>query len=190
MKLGEISEEVRSDAARKQLDNLISLTKDLIDHTRYLTFTISSPVFSELGLEAAIHWLSNQVAEQHRLRCIFESDNNPKPIDENTASVLFRAVSELVFNTIKHANATEVRIGSSVAGKDIMITVEDDGIGFDLSKASSCRTGCYGIFSIRERLNWIGGRFNVESNEQRGTRATLIAPLQLSAALDQPVQSI
>jgi len=81
-------------------------------------------------------------------------------------------------NLAKHSKAKLVRIASSRVNNDILITVEDDGEGFDISKLESktCNSGGFGLVSIRERLKHIGGQFDIQSGNGKGTRITLLVP--------------
>jgi len=64
-------------------------------------------------------------------------------------------------------------------GDEIRVNVEDDGVGFDISRVASheYKEGGFGLFSIRERLSHIGGHLDVESKPGHGTRVTLVAPI-------------
>ena len=81
----------------------------------------------------------------------------------------------------KHAKAKIVRTSIARVNDDICITVEDDGIGFDLSIPESGlqKQRGFGIFSIRERLAHIGGQFQIESVKGKGTKVTILAPLNV-----------
>jgi signal transduction histidine kinase len=144
-----------------------------------LTFELSPPVLYELGFEAAMEWLVRQMREQHGLSTEFRGDGQTKPLEDNVRVLLFQAVRELLVNVAKHAQARNVTVSTQMAGDEIRVDVEDDGVGFDVSQAGShdYKTGGFGLFSIRERLGHIGGYLNVESKPGVGTRITLVAPI-------------
>jgi len=66
----------------------------------------------------------------------------------------------------------------------IQVRVEDDGIGFEPAELSSARGSAFGLFSIRERLEHLGGRFEIDSAPGRGCGITILAPLKRDKALD------
>ncbi len=81
---------------------------------------------------------------------------------------------------VKHARARKARISARRDDNHIRIVVEDDGVGFDTSRIDSQMDngGKFGLFSIRERLHHLGGRFEIDSKSGHGTQVTLKAPLQ------------
>jgi signal transduction histidine kinase len=87
----------------------------------------------------------------------------------------------LLINATKHSNAGLVKVSLLRSSSDIYIKVEDDGIGFNVSVLNNRlkRTRGFGIFSIRERLYHIGGYLKIESAKGKGTKAILIAPLDI-----------
>jgi PAS domain S-box-containing protein len=178
IKLGALRESVSS-ALAESVDGIRDLIEQTIQYTRSLTFEISPPILYELGFEAAVEWLGEQIPNRHSIRFEFENDGQPKPIEDEARVLLFQTVRELLVNVVKHAQARNSSVSIRRDGNNIQITVEDDGIGFDISKLGSyLRTKTFGIFSIRERLNSIGGHLNVESEPGKGTRVTIIAPLK------------
>jgi signal transduction histidine kinase len=94
--------------------------------------------------------------------------------------MLYRAVRELLFNVVRHAKAGQVTVACLRDGDNVSIEVADDGRGFDPAAATTreTRKGGFGLFSIRERLACLGGRFEVKSGRGCGTKALLVAPLQ------------
>ncbi len=91
---------------------------------------------------------------------------------------LFRIVQECLTNVVKHARARTVRVSIGRDRDWISIMVADDGTGFDASEAFMREGGKkgFGLFSIRERLQHLGGSLDIDSKVGRGTRVTLLAP--------------
>jgi signal transduction histidine kinase len=94
--------------------------------------------------------------------------------------LLFSAVRELLFNVLKHAQASRARVRLRKDGKQLRVIVEDNGVGFTPDKlgASSAKMEGFGLFSIRERLSYFGGRMEIESIPGQVTRVILTIPLQ------------
>jgi len=159
----------------------------VIQDTRTLTFDLSDPILYELGLEAAVaEWLTEQVQEKHGIETEFQDDGQAKPLDEDIRALLFRNVREVLINIIKHAQARHVKVAVGKADKSICVSVEDDGVGFDPVEvaATAVKKAEFGLFSIRERLEQLGGRVEIESKPGRGTKVTMIAPLKYEQAND------
>jgi signal transduction histidine kinase len=143
-----------------------------------LTFKISPPILYELGLEAALEWLTERFGREHGLLTFFESDRQPKSLDEDLKILVFQAVQELLVNVVKHANARNLKVSVWREGDILQVGVEDDGVGFnpqDLGLRHG--EGGFGLFSIRERLRPLGGNLRVSSEPGQGTEVTLSVPL-------------
>jgi len=179
IKLETLAESVSSAEVAGSLDEVRGLIAEIIKSTRSLTFELSPPVLYELGLVAAVEWLVRQAREQHGLTAEFRDDRRPKPVDNDVRVLLFQAVRELLVNVAKHAHANKVKVSTRRVGDEIRVSVADDGVGFDTSRASSqgYTSGGFGLFSIHERLGHIGGYLKVESTLGRGTRVSLVAPI-------------
>ena len=165
----------------KSMDEACEFIDQAIQSVRSLTFELSLPILYELEFGAAIEWLVEQIQEQHDIRIDLEDDGQPEKMDEEVTVLLFRTVRELLINVVKHAQARSVKVSIQKDDSSIKIEVEDDGVGFDTSQIDFGRApdkGGFGFFSIRERLNFLGGNFQVESKPRQGTRAVLTAPLK------------
>lgn len=154
------------------------LLGEALNYTRSLVATLSPPVLHQFGLVMALQWLAEQ-KQLHGLEVTIEADQPVSSLTEDQAILLFQSVRELLFNVVKHARASRaaVSIGVNPAG-ELQIAVQDDGCGFDLTESSKERRpgSGFGHFSIRERMEAMGGRFDVQSAPGRGTRALLAMP--------------
>ena len=165
----------------KALDEVCNSLGQTIADTRSLTFDLSPPILYELGFEAAVaEWLTGQIRDKHGIKTEFEDDGQPKPLDDDIRVLLFRNVRELLINVVKHANAQNVKVSIRKVGKQIRVSVEDDGVGFDPAKVASmaAKRAEFGLFSIRERLEESGGHLEIESELSHGSRITMFAPLK------------
>ena len=150
------------------------------EDTRSLTFELSPPVLYELGLEAGVEWLAEQFQAKHDLRIEVVDDRQPKPLDEDVRVLLFRAARELILNVVKHAQVQEAKVAISRDGGFVQIAVQDDGAGFVPSELDTLVRlhRAFGLFSVRERLDSLGGSFRIQSEPGRGTVAVMRAPLK------------
>jgi signal transduction histidine kinase len=178
IKLGTLAGAKTPESWRRGSEELKGLIEDAIRYTRSLTFELSSPILYELGLAPALQSLAERTQEKHGLAVEVDGDGGVLPMDEEIKVVLFKAVRELLMNVVKHARAQRVRIALRRAGAGVEIMVEDDGVGFAALAAASAESGGFGLFSIREGLRHCGGEFAIRSLGERGTRATLKAPLR------------
>jgi len=179
IKLGALQKSASAADLRQPIAEIRTLIEGTIQDTRSLTFELSPPVLHELGFEAAVEWLGEQIGKQHGIAFEVENDGGPKPLDEDVRFLLFRAASELLVNVVKHAQAESVQVSIKRDGSYIRVAVKDDGVGFDASEIGSRWNSAkgFGLFSIRERLGYVGGHLEIESEPGCGTLATLVAPL-------------
>lgn len=156
------------------LMEISDLLAQAIRYTRSLTVDISPPVLYELGLGPAIEWKAEQIARKHKLTINVRVSGKEK-MTEELRVMLFKSVTELLTNVVKHASAGKVVITIKNTADSARIEFADDGIGFDLSSLTTDRgTNLgFGLFSIRERLRCLGGECNVESAPGKGTRIIL-----------------
>ena len=116
--------------------------------------------------------------DNHDLNVALSIEENPD-LPEDVKVLVFEAVRELLFNAVKHAGVSWARVAvGRDGGPGIRVTVSDEGAGFDpktLNRSEEILSGL-GLFSIRERIELIGGRFEIESAPGKGSRFTLSVP--------------
>jgi len=181
IKLDQLRESAASDEFTMALEEVCHCLTQVIQDTRMLTFDLSSPILYELGFEAAVaEWLADEVRGKHGIQTEFEDDGQLKPLDEDIRALLFRNVRELLINIVKHARAGKVKVSLRKVDEHIKVTVEDDGVGFDPVevRARAAQRAEFGLFSIRERLEQLGGQIEIESRPRHGSRISMIAPLK------------
>ncbi len=160
----------------------------LMEDVRSLTFELSNPLLYEIGLEAAIEsFLREQIKDKFGIKCKFISQGPQINLEEDIRIVLYQGVRELLTNIVKHAGASRIEVRIVRSNTQISIIVDDDGIGLDLSKLGSPERnkGGFGLFNIKERLEYLGGNLNIQSKPNKGTRVTMSIPLKLKTAVQQ-----
>jgi signal transduction histidine kinase len=163
------------------------LLDEALRETRSLTYDLSPPVLYELGLEAALHKLAQQVKTDFGFDIVVKSGSLPEKPSENVEVLVYRAVRELLMNIFKHAHATRAEIELSADQGNLTVMVSDNGRGFDVEARARGRvSGGMGLFSIRERVQDMGGRFRIESSPGRGTTVILETPMTADAETSQP----
>jgi signal transduction histidine kinase len=180
MKLESVRGRAQDEASNRVIDQVCEMSADALRKTRTLMFEISPPILHELGLAPAIEWLADTTRAQHGLAV--EVDAEPVPaIEEDLKVLVFRSTNELVNNIVRHAGATSAVIRVRASERWLRVEVEDDGRGFEPERtAQAGASGAFGLFSIRERLAYLGGRLELISAPGKGTRAIIEAPLATS----------
>jgi len=112
----------------------------------------------------------------------------PPRIPEVAAVLLYQAIRECLLNTVKYAQVREATVTVVAAEPTLTVTVADAGVGFDPTRlrVAGGTEGGFGLLGIRERLEGIGGRLELESTPGSGSRVTLVAPLDRTAVAPAP----
>lgn len=170
---------LRNANGSRALDEISVLLESVVREMRSLTAQLNPPVLEQLGLVPALEWLGEEMRKTYALHVVLDDDAAPKPLDSVTASIVFRAVRELLINVARHAKVNLARVSTSRNGDQLVITVRDQGDGF-AGAAKTSRTGGLGLATLRERMAYIGGRFRITTEPKRGTTAIIQAPLDPS----------
>lgn len=159
---------------KEELAQISRLLEHALQESQSLTAQISYPALNILGLERAIEkWLNEEIGVKHGLHTDFKNDGQTTDLSEDIKAVLFRSVCELLVNAVKHARADHVNVAIRHDNGVISISVLDNGIGFDPNKT----TNGFGMLSIRESLERLGGELQLGSKSGSGTRVTITAPV-------------
>lgn len=157
----------------------VSMSKELIQEaiaaSRSLTTELVPPVLYVLGLADALRWLASTCEADTGLRVHLEIE----PLEELAEPIkgfLFRSVKELLFNVVKHSGVQEATLRIRQGDEQLILSVEDEGRGFDLAAYEQNVVRGFGLFSISERLGHLGGRLEVRSAVEGRTSVTLHVP--------------
>jgi PAS domain S-box-containing protein len=175
IKLGALKARAGSARQMQNIDETMNLIGQTIREVRTLIFDLSSPLLYEVGLKAALEQLVEQFQDEHGIMIHFSDDDQPKPLTADGSVLLFQAVRELLVNVVKHAGARRIEVIMNRLNDEVRITVHDDGGGFDAARLAfkPGREGGFGLFSLKERLEYMGGSLVVESAPGTGTKACL-----------------
>jgi signal transduction histidine kinase/CheY-like chemotaxis protein len=179
LSLESISPQIPED--RQQVfKNVCNLLMESIETSRSLTAELSPPILYQRGLTAALEWLSRWMKEKYELEVKLQVDHEIGVAQEDMMVLLFQSVRELLFNVVKHARVNSAEVGMFREDPEhLRIVVSDRGAGFEPNGMweDGEQTCGFGMFTIRERLELLGGRLEVRSAPGKGASFTLIAPL-------------
>lgn len=171
----------------RSLRQMSELLDEVLATSRSLTAELSPPILYEGNLSQVLQWLGRWAKEHHGLSVLIKADEQANPESHDVRALLFQAVRELLLNVAKHAQVSQASITLRRQGRDwIQIVVADQGVGFDpagkASEQSQGAAGGFGLFSIRQRLQWLGGTMEIASGPGHGTRVALLVPWQFPSA--------
>jgi signal transduction histidine kinase len=162
------------DQGVREVEQLINEARE---RSESITFQLCPPVLHDVGLAEAAHWLADDLKRRYGLNVALDEDGQRWSLDEVTRISLFRSLRELLINVAKHAQTSEAHVRLWGEGPLMLMSVEDKGAGFG---HESIPPG-FGLFSIRERLNHLGGSMQIESVPGVGTKIVVTAPMTAGA---------
>lgn len=142
---------------------------------RSLSHVMMPPALEAQGLAPSLEMLLHNTFQHAGLNYEFEKGVVPDSLDEKTKLGLYRIAQELLNNILKHAGAGKVVLMLYTAGNHLILSVEDDGKGFNFEQAR--KKGTMGLLNIISRVSTLGGTFRAERAEPRGTFVTVRVPL-------------
>jgi PAS domain S-box-containing protein len=162
----------------QDIENMLTLINDAIRMARTLNADLSPPLMRESCFREALTWLVRGFAKNHGL--IVETHFYCDIVieREDLRIVVFESLREILFNIVKHAQVNKADLTVSRQGDDyILVTVRDDGIGFDLVQHHELDYSGFGLLAVRERIGFLGGELSIRSASHAGTEARLKIPL-------------
>ena len=151
------------------------MLQESLQKTRNLSHDLSPPILSYAGLKDALDWLAKSMDDRHGLKIDLETADIQRPRSRTVEMFLFRSARELLFNVVKHADVKKARITLESSDDGFYLTIADEGRGFDPAMADSGHSGI-GIYSIRERIDLMGGKFEIQSTPGKGTTTVIFLP--------------
>lgn len=148
------------------------LIQDAIEKTRRFAHGLCPVFLVEHGLESALRELSATTEKIYRIRCALSFDESLPRFDISTATNIYYIVQEAIHNSIKHGKATEIDIEARLTKETLLITIHDNGIGYE----SKRKPPGIGQNIMRYRARTIGAGLDLQSKMHRGTTVSLIMP--------------
>jgi signal transduction histidine kinase len=165
----------------KRVVKLIGLTDKLLDNVHSLSVRLRPTMLDELGLEKAIQWYLEEFEIRSDISCRFRSrigTVDEKSIGKEISTTAYRIFQEAMSNILRHSKAKKVNIGISATKGKLIVSIADDGIGFDIGKTKDKTS--LGLLGMKERAYMVGGDVRISTNPGSGTKVTAFFPLVLS----------
>lgn len=164
------------EALMQRLDDSQSLLEDATRRLRDLMVELRPPGLDEFGLMAALAEHGTRVARRAGFSLTLTGSDPVPRFPPSAAIALFRIAQEALNNIVKHARASEVRIGLSIGDDEAILEIVDNGSGFDPAERSSGITLGMGMLTMSERAESIGGRCIIRSSLGKGTDVRVSVP--------------
>jgi signal transduction histidine kinase len=156
-------------ARDEELERALSLTHTIDHDVGFLAWELRPAILDHLGLGVALPRYAREWSEHYGVEVAYNGDSFKPGVLTREAEVSFyRIAQEALTNVAKHAHASRVDLMLDTRDRDVVLVVEDDGVGFDQSDTEIRERGV-GLFGMRERAGLIGAEFQVESKPGDGT---------------------
>ena len=165
---------------RDELGKLYELSEQTYQGIKRYAQALRPRILDDLGLVPAIKWLAEEIHNFSGIEIQVKTDTIP-PLAPETQLVLFRVAQEALNNVHRHSGASEAIVNVQCQGNEVMVTISDNGKGFNLPQQLSdfAGRGKLGLTGMAERARLIGGELEVSSQIGKGTKLTVRAPIVL-----------
>jgi signal transduction histidine kinase len=165
---------VKDQTGRQSLKELEDLAERTVENLRRLTRALRPIYLEDLGLVTALEMLARETNQLNQLVVDFQQSGQERRLSREIELALYRIAQEGLNNIIRHAKAKHATL-SIRFDKEVSLEVTDDGIGFTVPKSPTdfAHSGHFGLLGIRERADLIGGKLEVHSDPERGTRLSV-----------------
>lgn len=166
---------------KKRLEDARGLMKSIIQEVRRVSFNLTPSSLDDFGLVPAVNKFCEEINAVAKAKITFKNETRfINRLDSNIETNLYRIIQEAVNNALKYAKANNITVRFTHDINSLVITVEDNGRGFDFSRVE--RSGHFekaghGIFNMKERTSYIGGVFNLETELEKGTKISITLSL-------------
>jgi PAS domain S-box-containing protein len=160
----------------QKIEDLLNMTDTTIKSVRKISSELRPSLLDDLGLVATMEWELKEFKKRSGINTSFSVIETEMSLPDKFKTGLFRIFQESLTNVARHANATEVKVSLEHRGKKIILSIKDDGKGFDKKKTADKRT--LGILGMKERTEMMGGEYEINSNPGKGTTVLVAIPEQ------------
>jgi signal transduction histidine kinase len=163
----------------EKMQDWLSDTEELlaqtIDDIRNLTFELRPSMLDDFGLIPALRWYVENFSRRSNVRISLKTGDRDYRFSPEVVITLYRIIQEALTNVAKHASASQASVSVSQKGSTAVLSVRDNGIGFDSGKWLSVPKGM-GLLNIKERVDMLGGVFEIISRPRKGTKLNIQIP--------------
>jgi PAS domain S-box-containing protein len=178
---------VTNRSAMTRLEDTTLAIERMLQQIRNLSLDLRPSILDDFGLVPALRWLIERQTQLNGLDIQFNANLLEKRPAEQIETVCFRLTQEALTNITRHAEAQHVSIQLRPIASDLELTIQDDGIGFDVTQAiqRAAQGNSVGLLGMQERAMLVGGKLEISSAPHQGTRIQLIIPLNGATAFKE-----
>ena len=174
MEAGNAAARVAPDDAlvRQHVDSIKKLAEASVNIIRNMTLLLRPSMLDDFGLVPALEWQARELSKRTGIRVQVAAADSAGELPDALKTCIYRVVQEALHNCARHAQARAVRVVVRQEDSKIVLSVEDDGRGFDAQRVRGL-----GLVGMEERVRHLGGAFHVQSTPGSGTKVDVELPL-------------
>lgn len=170
-----------------RLDETVKIIEQALQQVRSLSLDLRPTLLDDLGLVSTLRWYVDRQAKWGGFKTKFVANPLEMRLPWELETTCFRIVQEAMTNAMRHANPQSVRIELLLDDEVLNLTIQDDGVGFDVTAAISRAAGGYsmGLLGMQERVSLLGGNLAIQSSRGEGTVIKALFPVYWLQRLNQ-----
>jgi signal transduction histidine kinase len=161
----------------KDDDKLLKSIDTAIEEVRNISKDLYPNQLQKYGLASAVDALSEQVKDSTGIFISSDLQGIDEALNKNVQINFYRIIQEFVNNTVKHADATAIRITTEQSAKELKLIVQDNGKGFDVAQLKTKANTSFGMLNMEERIKMLKGKVEIESEIGKGTKSVFTIPI-------------
>ncbi len=161
----------------RRIRSMLGLIDSTVEAVRRISTALRPRMLDDLGLTAAIQWLTSEFQERTGITCHVVLRPKEIVLDKERSTTIFRIIQEALVNVTRHAGATNVRVSLTKRGGYLTLKVLDNGKGITKEQISDPKS--FGIIGMQERVNFCGGKFQISGIRGKGTTIAVRIPTGL-----------
>jgi PAS domain S-box-containing protein len=187
LQLGSIRRKLQEDQEelRKETESILLYVEQVIESVRRLSRDLSPAMLEDLGLSAALRAMAEDFTTHSGIKVSFDMEELDDLFPPESQILIYRIVQESLTNIGKHSESQQVSLAVKRGESEFILVVEDFGKGFDPKEVAarySLEKGL-GLAAIDERARMLGGALTISSSKGKGTRLTVVIPVETSGGM-------
>ncbi len=163
------------DVIKQKMKGLLTMLDETVKTVRRISSELRPSLLDDLGLTAAMEWQLHEFKKRSDIKISFTAPETEMKLPDTIKIGLFRIFQESLTNVVRHSNAKNLKVGLEHKDDNFILTIADDGKGFDKEKIADKRT--LGILGMKERTSMIGGTYEITSTPGNGTVVEVAIPM-------------
>jgi signal transduction histidine kinase len=157
----------------RQLERMVGTS---MDELQRIIGDLRPSHLDDLGLGAALRWYCNELQNRGVIKISMDVQGEAQELSAEVKTAIFRIAQEALSNVLRHSKAEQAKVLLCFQENDVLLRVDDDGVGFDTAQLSNPSRPSWGLLGMEERANLLGGSLSLKSSPGKGTVVEAVVP--------------